>query len=47
MQAMTDREFRKRLHEKRLEAIRAEVLAEKKKPPAREKAIRKSDEKKA
>jgi hypothetical protein len=31
---MTDREFRKRLHEKRLEAIRAEVLAEKNKPPA-------------
>jgi hypothetical protein len=34
---ITDREFGKRLHEKRPEAIRAEVLAEKKKPPTREK----------
>jgi len=38
---MTDREFRKHLHEKRLEAMRAEVLAEKaekKKPPTSERA---------
>jgi hypothetical protein len=34
---MTNREFRKHLHQKCLEAIRAEVLAEKKKP-ASEKA---------
>ena len=33
---MTNREFRRHLTEKRLEAIRAEVLAEKKKPPASE-----------
>jgi hypothetical protein len=37
---MTNREFRKHLHQKRLEAIRAEVLAEKKKPPASEKATK-------
>jgi hypothetical protein len=36
---VTVREFRKRLHEKRLETIRAEVLAEKKKPPTSEKAV--------
>jgi hypothetical protein len=36
---MTVGEFRKRPHEKRLEAIRAEVLAEKKKPPTSEKAV--------
>jgi hypothetical protein len=35
---MTVREFRRHLTEKRLAAIRAEVLAEKKKPPASEKA---------
>jgi hypothetical protein len=34
---MTVREFRKRLHKKRLEAIHAEVLAEKKKPTTSEK----------
>jgi hypothetical protein len=33
---MTVREFRKHLHEKRLEAIRAEVLAEKKTTGKRE-----------
>jgi hypothetical protein len=44
---MTDREFRKRLHEKRLEAIRAEALAEKKKPPASEKDISRVRQKKA
>ena len=33
---MTDREFRKHLTEKRLAAILAEVMAEKKKPPATE-----------
>jgi hypothetical protein len=33
---MTNREFRKHPHEKRLEAIGAEVLAEKKKPHASE-----------
>jgi hypothetical protein len=40
---MTSREFRKRLREKRLEAIRAEVSAEtneKKKPPASEKGTK-------
>jgi hypothetical protein len=37
---MTNREFRKHLHQKRLEAIRAEVLAEKKKPPASETATK-------
>ena len=34
---MTNLEFRKHLNQKRLEAIRAEVLAEKKKPPKSEK----------
>jgi hypothetical protein len=34
---VTDREFRKYLNQKRLAAIRAEVLAEKKKPPTSEK----------
>ena len=43
---MTGREFRKRLHEKRLETIRAEVLAEKKKPPTSEKAVPKVPPKK-
>ena len=33
---MTNREFRRHLTEKRLAAIRAEVLAEKKKPPVSE-----------
>jgi hypothetical protein len=33
---MTNREFRRHLTEKRLEAIRAEVAAEKKKPPVSE-----------
>jgi hypothetical protein len=33
-------EFRKHLHQKHLEAIRAEVLAEKKKPPASEKGTK-------
>jgi hypothetical protein len=42
---MTDREFRKHLHEKRLEAIRAEVLAEKKKPPTSEKQTSKARKK--
>ena len=37
---MTNRESRKHLHEKRLEAVRVEVLAEKKKPPASEKAAK-------
>jgi hypothetical protein len=43
---VTDREFRKRLHEKRLEALRAEVLAEKKKPPKSEKDSPRGHEKK-
>jgi hypothetical protein len=34
---VTNREFRKHLNQKRLEAMRAEVLAEKKKPPTSEK----------
>ena len=34
----TVREFREGLHKKRLAAIRAEVLAEKKRPPTSEKA---------
>jgi hypothetical protein len=34
---MTDREFRRNLNQKRLEAIRADVLAGKKKPPTSEK----------
>jgi hypothetical protein len=33
---MTDREFRKHLTQKRLEAIRADVLVDRKKPPASE-----------
>jgi hypothetical protein len=44
---MTNREFRKHLHENSLEAIRAEVLAEKnekKKPPASEKGHQSSRE---
>ena len=44
---MTVREFKKHLHEKRLEAIRAEVLAEKKKPPTSEKDISKARQRKA
>jgi hypothetical protein len=44
---MTDREFRKHLHEKRLEAIRAEVLAEKKKPPTSQKETPKVRKKRA
>jgi hypothetical protein len=43
---MTVREFRKCLHEQRLDAIRAEVLAEKKKPPTSEKAVPKVPPKK-
>jgi hypothetical protein len=43
---MTVREFRKRLHEKRLETIRTEVLAEKKKPPTSEKDPSKVHQKK-
>ena len=49
---MTNREFRRHLTEKRLEAIRAEVLAdkavplaEKKKPPATERQFRVSRKK--
>jgi hypothetical protein len=37
---MTNREFRRHLTEKRLATIRAEVLAEKKKPPASERPPR-------
>jgi hypothetical protein len=44
---MTVREFRKCLHEKRLEAIRAEALAEKKNPPTCENAVPKVRQKKA
>jgi hypothetical protein len=44
---ITDREFGKGLHEKRLEAIRAEVLAEKKKPPTSEKPAANDGRKKA
>jgi hypothetical protein len=44
---ITDREFGKRLQEKRLEAIRAEVLAEKKKTPASEKPAANDRRKKA
>jgi hypothetical protein len=44
---MTVREFRKRLHQRRLEAMRAEVLAGKKKPPASEKGVPKVPPKKA
>jgi hypothetical protein len=43
---MTNREFRKYLTEKRLEAIRAEVQAEKK-PPTREKTSPRPRQKKA
>jgi hypothetical protein len=35
---MTNREFRQHLHQKQLEAVRAEVRAEKK-PPASEKVV--------
>ena len=44
---MTVREFKKQLHEKRLEAIRADVLAEKKKPPTSQKDISKVRQKNA
>ena len=44
---MTVREFKKHLHEKRLAAIRAEVLAEKKKPPTSQKNISKVRQKNA
>ena len=44
---MTNREFGKYLNQKRLEAIRADVLAEKKKPPASEKEPTKVRKKKA
>jgi hypothetical protein len=41
---MTVREFREHLHQKQLEAIRAEVQAEKK-PPVREKVLPKRQKK--
>jgi hypothetical protein len=44
---MTVREFKNHLHEKRLEAMRAEVLAEKKKPPTSQKDISKVRQKNA
>jgi hypothetical protein len=46
---MTNREFRKHLHEKHIEAIREEVLAEKneKKPPASDKGTKVRESKKA
>jgi hypothetical protein len=44
---MTVREFRKRLDERRFEDMRAEVLAEKKKPAASERAVSKVRRKKA
>jgi hypothetical protein len=44
---VTNREFRKHLNQKRLEAIRAEVLAEKKKPPTSEKETPKGRKKRA